>query len=139
MRKSGILVGAFLLVGSPNVFKAQETQTIKVKKEQRLAKVVLDNSAYKLVVLDRYGNPTEARLLAFKLYVKLKKDVQVFEGRSNSLSPEMLQFLNSQGRATKVFFTEIEADDNGHLVKLPDLIETWFPPCNNCEPKKSRR
>lgn len=119
---------------------SQESPSIKVRKESRLAKVVLDNSAYKLIVIDRYGNPTEARLMHYLLHVKTKRETRVFEGHTNALSPEMVNYLNGLGSATKIFFTEIQAEEEGgHLSALPDLIETWFPDCSNCEKKRNRK
>lgn len=119
---------------------AQESPSIKVRKESRLAKVVLDNSAYKLVVMDRYGNPTEARLMHYLLHVKTKHETRVFEGRSNALSREMVNYLNGLSSATKIFFTEIQAEEEGgHISSLPDLIETWFPDCRNCDKKRNRK
>lgn len=119
---------------------AQDSPSIKVRKESRLAKVVLDNSAYKLVVLDRYGNPTEARLMHYLLHVKTKRETRVFEGHTNALSREMVNYLNGLGSATKIFFTEIQAEEEGgHISNLPDLIETWFPDCSNCDKKRNRK
>ncbi len=119
---------------------AQETPSIKVRKSSNLAKVVLDNSAYRLVVIDRFGNPTEAKILNYRLHIKLKRNTRVFEGNSNSLTREMISVLNGLNDATKIFFTEIKAEeDEGHLISLPDLIEVWFPECGNCEKKRNRK
>ncbi len=119
---------------------AQEPQTIRIKKESNLAKAVLDNTQHKLIVVDRFGNPKENRIVSYKLYVKTNRETKEFQGFSNSLTPEMVSFLNKQKDASKIFFTEISAkEDDAHLVKLPDVIERWFPDCNNCEPVKKRR
>ena len=118
---------------------SQEPQTIRVKKESNLVKAVFDNTEAKLFVVDRFGNPRENKILSYKLYVKAKRETKEFTGYSNRLNSEMVKYLNKQSSATKIFFTEVSAeDDNGHLIKLPDVIETWFPDCENCE-KKSRR
>jgi hypothetical protein len=116
--------------------KAQEPGTIKFKKESNLLKVVFDNTDPKLFVVDRFGNPRENRILSYKLYVKTKKETKEFEGFSNALSGEMINYLNKLKSATKLFFTEIIVEDEaGHPLKLPDVIDTWFPDCKNCEPK----
>lgn len=118
----------------------EEPKVIRVKKESTLAKVVLDNTEGKLVVVDRYGNPRENRVLSYKLYVKGKRSTEQFQGYSNRLDPELIAHLNKQGQASKLFFTEISVEDeNGHLIKLPDMIEVWFPDCRNCEKKRGRR
>jgi hypothetical protein len=126
--------------GGPFLGFSQEPQTIKIKKESNLSKAVLDNTESKLMAVDRFGNPRENKIVTYKLYVKGKRDTKEFQGYSNNLTPEMVTFLNKQSSAVKIFFTEISAeDDNGHLVKLPDVIEVWFPDCKNCEPGNKKR
>jgi hypothetical protein len=74
--------------------------------------------------------------VSYKLWIK-SKNVKEIDGHENKLSNEMIRELNKQKKATKIFFTEITVeDDNGHLMKLPDVIELWFPDCKNCDNKK---
>lgn len=113
---------------------AQQPQTIKIKKEQDLVKVYFDNNDLRLMPVDRFGNPRENKVKSFKLWIK-GKETKGFSGFDNALSSEMVAELNKQKQAVKIFFTEINVeDDDGHLIKLPDVIETWFPNCKNCEP-----
>jgi hypothetical protein len=120
-------------------YLAQEPATIRVKKESNLVKAVFDNTELRLMVVDRFGNPRENKIASYKLYVKGKRDTKEFSGYGNNLSPDMIKYLTKTTTASKLFFTELSAsDDNGHLVKLPDVIETWFPDCNNCGSKKKR-
>jgi len=115
---------------------AQEPQTIKFKKESNLVKAVFDNTDPKLFVVDRFGNPRDNKVLSYKLYIKAKRETKSFEGFSNALTGEMLNYLNKLPKATKIFFTEIMVEDEyGHALKLPDVIEMWFPDCKNCQPK----
>ncbi len=119
-----------------NIIIAQEPQTIRVKKEQDLSKAFFDNTELKLLVIDRFGNPKENKIVSYKLWIKGKGEKSI-NGYNNKLSNDMRNELNKQKKATKIFFTEINVeDDEGHLVKLPDLIEVWFPNCKNCEVKK---
>lgn len=119
--------------------RAQEPQTIRVRKESNLVKAVFDNTETRLFAVDRFGNPRENKILTYKLYVKGKRETKEFTGYGNRLNAEMIKYLNKQSSATKIFFTEISAEEgDGHVVKLPDIIETWFPDCQNCD-KKSRR
>lgn len=116
---------------------SQEPQTIKFKKESNLVKAVFDVTESKLFVIDRFGNPRENKIASYKLYVKAKRETKEFNGYGNTLNPEMIKYLNKQNNATKIFFTEISVvEDDGHLTKLPDVIDTWFPDCTNCERKK---
>jgi len=130
----------FLSCGIVTSVMAQEPQTIRVKKESNLTKAVFDNTELKLIIVDRFGNPRENRIAFYKLYVKGKRETKEFSGYGNSLSPEMVNYLKKQSSASKIFFTEISAkDDDEHLVSLPDVIEVWFPDCENCKDGKGRR
>src|SRR6476661_2053080 len=87
------------------VMQAQdnEPKTIRIKKESNLSKAVFDNTSLKLVVMDKYGNPRENQVLSYKFYVKTKKETREFTGYSNSLSGEMMNYLNKQKKAAKIF------------------------------------
>jgi hypothetical protein len=118
---------------------AQDPIPIKVRKEENLVKAEFDNVDMKLVVIDRYGNPRQNKIVSYKLWVK-EKHAKGFPGFSNSLSKEMIDELKARRKATKIFFTGITAeDDEGHIVQLPDVIEVWFPECKNCEPVRKRK
>lgn len=131
---------ALLLTANFCLAQEQTPTTIKVRKESDLSKAVFDNTERRLMVVDRFGNPRENKIATYKLYVKTKRDTKEFIGYGNSLSSEMIKYLNSLSSASKIFFTGISAtDDNGHLVKLPDVIEVWFPECGNCDTGKRRR
>jgi len=118
----------------------EEPPSIKIKKESNLAKVVLDNTEDRLLVIDRFGNPRENKILSYTLYVKNGKTTREFPGFSNKLTPEMLDYLRTQNSAVKVFFTNIKVrDDHDGIQSLPDCIETWFPDCRNCAPSKMKR
>lgn len=117
---------------------AQQPGVIKVKKESNLVKVVFDNTELKLMAVDRFGNPRENQITSYKLWIKGKGDAKMFAGFNNNLSAEMVKELNKLKKATKIFFTEINVkDDDEHQIKLPDVVETWFPDCKNCDNKKS--
>lgn len=128
-----IFVLLFVIVYT-NTLLAQEPKTIKIKKESNLVKAVFDNTEFKLIVVDRFGNPKENRIASYKLYVKTKKETKEFQGYSSSLSPEMIKYLNKLKKSAKLFFTEISVEeDDTHLIKLPDAIDQWFPNCENCK------
>jgi hypothetical protein len=136
-----LLIIFCLLCFQETMLFAQEERpaTIRVRKESDLVKAVFDNTIPRLMAVDRFGNPRENRIVSYKLYVKDKKETKLFVGYSNNLTDEMVKHLNRQKSAVKIFFTEITVkDDNEHLVKLPDVIETWFPDCGNCDKKRSK-
>lgn len=117
-----------------NVSNAQEPNVIKIKKESNLVKAVFDNVDLKLMAVDRFGNPRDNQITSYKLWIKGKGDARGYQGFSNSLTPEMIKELNKLKKAAKIFFTEIQVkDENDHLQKLPDVVDTWFPNCKNCD------
>jgi len=127
-----LLLLSFILVGLTS-YSQEPVGAIKVKREQNLVKAVFDNTAYKLFAVDRFGNPRENTFASYTLWIKEKKATKKYIGYSNTLTPEMLKELKSLKKATKIFFTNIKVNaDDEHLVDLPDVIETWFPDCNNC-------
>ncbi|MDZ4664777.1 MAG: hypothetical protein SGJ15_07870 [Bacteroidota bacterium] len=133
MKKLLLISSLFAL----NVNAQEPVGTIKVKREQNLVKAVFDNIEYKLMAIDRFGNPQENTFASYTLWIKEKKATKKFVGYSNTLTPEMLKELKSLKRATKIFFTNIKVnEDDAHLVDLPDVIDTWFPDCTNCNKKK---
>lgn len=139
--KRVLLYVVFLFsVMSPGLYAQDEPATIRVRKESDLTKAVFDNTERRLMVVDRFGNPRDNNIATYKLYVKTRRSTREFTGYGNTLSAEMLKFLGEQQVACKLFFTGISAtDDNGHLVKLPDVIEVWFPECGNCDNNKRKR
>ncbi len=127
----------YIFIFCANISVAQTTQpnTIKVKKESKLAKASFDNTVPALMVIDRYGNVVDNKIVSFKLYIKSKKETKEFSGFTKNLTGEMINYLNKTKSASKLFFSEIKVlDENEHLVDLPDLIEVWFPNCKNCKP-----
>ncbi|MEO6303168.1 MAG: hypothetical protein ABIP51_08345 [Bacteroidia bacterium] len=115
---------------------AQQPNVIKVKKESNLVKVEFDNTELRLTAFDRFGNPKENQITSYKLWIKGKGETKAYSGFNNSLSPEMIKELNKLKKATKIFFTDINVkEDDEHQVKLPDVIDTWFPNCKNCDNK----
>jgi hypothetical protein len=130
------LIFSFLFVYEASY--AQEPNVIKIKKESDLVKVVFDNVDLRLMPVDRFGNPRQNKVVSYKLWIKGKGEPKVYQGFNNSLSPEMIKELNKLKKATKLFFTDINVqDDDDHALKLPDVIDTWFPNCKNCDNKKS--
>jgi hypothetical protein len=134
-----LFLAVLLLPAGTAMAQDDGPRTIRIKKESNLAKAQFDNTQLRLFAIDRFGNPKENRIVSYNLYVKTKKSTQSFRGVDNSLTPDMVRCLNKQKETVKIFFTDIVALDVGdHPVKLPDLIEVWFPDCNNCEPRKRR-
>lgn len=125
--KLAILIFVIVL---PTTSLPQEPKTIKIKKESNLAIAVFDNTEFKLTAIDRFGNPKDNKIASYKLYVQTKKNTKEFTGYGNNLSPQMITYLNNLKTFAKLFFTEINAEeDDTHITKLPDVIDQWFPKC----------
>lgn len=131
-----VFTAVLFLVSGYGFSQEDEPKVIKVKRESNLVKAYFDNTELRIMAIDRFGNPRENKIKSFKFYVKGKK-LKEFNGFDNNLSAEMIKELNSQKKAAKIYFTEIMVeDDNGHLLKLPDIYEVWFPTCKNCDVNK---
>ena len=135
-----LLLLIILFIAPVFINAQEEPETIRVRRESNLVKAVFDNTELRLMVIDRFGNPKENKVVSYKLWVKGKGFTNAIEGYSNSLSPEMINLLKKQKKAVKIFFTDISVqEDDGHITKLPDVIDTWFPDCENCEKKPTAR
>jgi hypothetical protein len=121
------------------LYAQDDVPTIKVKKTNDLAKAEFDNVNLKLIALDRFGNPKEGAIVSFVLWIKDIPETP-YQSKTEHLSREMLAVLNECKKSTKIFFTNVVAQEaDGHQVKLPDVIEVWFPNCKNCSPNKSQK
>ncbi|MBK9284848.1 MAG: hypothetical protein IPM51_11115 [Sphingobacteriaceae bacterium] len=135
--KTGKYILAFV-IGFAFAIKAQEPLTIKVRKEQRLAKAYFDNTELKLSAIDKFGNVSANRITSFKFWIKGNRNP--INGFDNNLGPEISKELNKLKKSTKIYFTDIYVlDDEGHPLKLPDLYEIWFPNCVNCDVVKKKK
>ena len=136
MMKNFFLLSFLFLFGS---FSAQEPPNIiKIRKQQLLKKAQYDETDYKVIAVDRYGNPKTESVVGFELHFKEKGKERSFISSSNLLTPEMIAKLKELKKATQVWFTKIKGDEGeGHLVDLPNFDYMIFPKCINCPgPKK---
>jgi hypothetical protein len=110
---------------------SQEPATITIVKQSNLAKAIYDNVDYKLIAEDRFGNIVDHAIKSFEIhYVEKKKKLRILKSYNETLSPEMLEEFKKLKEAKKIFFTNIMAEDeNGSLIRLPDVIEMQFPDC----------
>ncbi|MBC7865301.1 MAG: hypothetical protein IAF38_20160 [Bacteroidia bacterium] len=105
-----------------------------------LKKAEYDETDYKVIAVDRYGNPKTESVVGFELHFMEKGKERSFKSNSNTLTPEMVAKLKDLKKATQVWFTKIKGDEGeGHLVDLPNFDYMIFPKCVNCPgPKKKR-
>ena len=101
-----------------------QAETIKVTKVQQVIKAAYDNTQYKLIGVDRFGNPKETAIRSFELRYSINGHTYMFVSYSGALTDEMIGNMNALKKDQKIFFSKIKAqEDNGDLVDLPDLQE----------------
>lgn len=125
----------FLLIlffASQTIFAQETPGVIKVRKQQLLKKAEYDETQYKVIGVDRYGNPKEESISSFELHFQVKGKNYRYFSPTNKLTPEMIAKLKEFKTATKVWFTGIKGSEDGHLVDLPDFDYMIFPKCGNC-------
>ena len=133
------LIVFFLIFFYNKISLAQEPQIIRVKKELNLKKVVFDNSEFRLMVIDRFGNPRENKIASYQLDIKMPNETKIFFGFGNSLSQEMLNYLYKLDKAAYMFFIKIMVyDEDEHLINLPDFKEEWVPALKKSKKIKSK-
>jgi hypothetical protein len=122
----------------PIALRSQEVQKIKIKKEKSFLKAEFDETNYKVVAIDKYGNPHEEVIKSF--VVSYSENGNLYEApvSGNTFPDKTINFLTKKKKtATKVCLRKIKAeDDEGHLEDLPDLCNVIiFPDCKNCKKK----
>ena len=133
------LIVFFLIFFYNKISLAQEPQIIRVKKELNLKKVVFDNSEFRLMVIDRFGNPRENKIASYQLDIKMPNETKFFFGFGNNLSQEMLNYLYKLDKAANMFFIKIMVyDEDEHLINLPDFKEEWVPALKKSKKIKSK-
>ena len=133
------LIVVFLIFFYNKISLAQEPQIIRVKKELNLKKVVFDNSEFRLMVIDRFGNPRENKIASYQLDIKMPNEIKIFFGFGNNLSQEMLNYLYKLDKAANMFFIKIMVyDEDEHLINLPDFKEEWVPALKKSKKIKSK-
>lgn len=121
--------------------QGQEVQKIKIAKEKAFLKAEFDNTQYKVVALDKYGNPHEEVVKSF--VVSYSENGNLFEApvMGNTFPDKTINFLTKKKKtATKICIRKIKAEDKeGHIEDLPDLCDIIiFPDCKNCKIKEPR-
>ena len=120
---------------------AQEGQVhkIKVEKEKLFVKAAFDETEYKVIAFDRYGNPHEQAIKSFTIFYK--EDNKAFQApvEGNTFPKKTIDFLTKKKKlATKICLTHLKAQDkDGHEEELPDLCDiVIFPDCKKVNKTK---
>lgn len=119
--------------------ETEEVKSIKVKKEALFTKAAFDESEYKVIAFDRYGNPHENAIKSFSIFYKEGKKAYEAPVEGNVFPDKTVRFLTKKKQnATKICLTKIKAENKeGHLEDLPDLCDiVIFPDCKNTQKNK---
>lgn len=134
--KKTLLSGFLLVLLYSSAVFAQENEgaktTIKVKKEKLFVKAAFDDSEFKVIAFDRYGNPHEQAIKSFTILYKEDKTTYQAPVSGNTFPQKTIDFLTKKKKlATKICLTNLKAEDKeGHLEDLPDLCDiVIFPDC----------
>jgi len=105
---------------------------IKIKKEKIYVKAAFDESNYKVIAFDKFGNPYENAIKSFNILYKDGNKSYQASVEGNTFPKKTIDFLTKKKRsATKICLTNLKAsDENNHLEELPDLCDiVIFPNC----------
>ena len=112
--------------------KGQLISKIKIEKQPNFVKAGFDESDYKVIAFDKYGNPYEQVIKSFTINYKDGKTNYARVVKDNVFPIETIKFLTKKRKeVTKICLTEIVAEaKDGHLESLPELCDiAIFPDC----------
>ena len=110
----------------------EEVKTIKVKREKLFVKAAFDDTEFKVIAFDRYGNPHEQAIKSFTIFYSEDNKAYQAPVEGNTFPKKTIDFLTKKKKfATKICLTHLKAEDkDGHLEDLPDLCDiVIFPDC----------
>lgn len=135
----------FVLIAIKNNVYSQEKETIKtikVKKQKLFVKAAFDDTEFKVIAFDRYGNPHEQAIKSFSIFYKDGKTSYEAPVEGNTFPEKTINFLTKKKKlATKICLIKLVAEDeDGHLEDLPDLCDiVIFPDCKKVNKKNKKR
>jgi hypothetical protein len=110
----------------------EDVKIIKIKKEKLFVKAAFDDTEFKVIAFDRYGNPHEQAIKSFTILYNEKKINYEAAVVGNTFPIKTINFLTKKKKlATKICLTKLKAEDkDGHIEDLPDLCDiVIFPDC----------
>lgn len=134
MKKTAFLFFCLSAYATCSNLYGQENEPvqIKVKKESIFLKAAFDESEYKVIAFDKYGNPHEKAIKSFSIVYREGKNEYEAPVVGNTFPEKTIRFLTKKrSSATKICLTRLVAtDQNGHEEQLPDLCDiVIFPDC----------
>lgn len=134
-----LICGFFLLPETSISQEIEEVKSIKIKKEDLFTKAAFSEADYKVIALDRYGNPHENAIKSFTILYKEGKNTYEAPVSGNTFPVNTINFLTKKkDTATKICLTKLKAENmDGHIEDLPDLCDiVIFPDCKKTQKHK---
>lgn len=141
--KKTLLNGLFFsfLLTSASAFSQEKeaVHKIKIEKEKLFVKAAFDETEYKVIAFDRYGNPHENAIKSFTIFYKENNTAYQSPVEGNTFPKKTIDFLTKKKKlATKICLTNLKVQDkDGHEEDLPDLCDiVIFPDCKKVNKTK---
>lgn len=131
---------SFLLSSSAIIAQEKDgVQTIKIEKEKLFVKAAFDDTEFKVIAFDKYGNPHENAIKSFTIFYKEDNTAYQAPVEGNTFPKKTIDFLTKKKKlATKICLTNLKVQDkDGHEEDLPDLCDiVIFPDCKKVNKTK---
>lgn len=135
--KNAILKILFILICfiKTTLFYSQNSSSvtkIKIKKEKIYVKAAFDESNYRVIAFDKFGNPHENAIKSFNIFYKEGNKSYQTSVEGNTFPKKTIDFLTKKKKsATKICLTKLKvSDEDNHIEELPDLCDiVIFPNC----------
>ncbi len=127
-----------LLILTPYFSFSQEVEKIKIKKEDSFVRADFDETKYKVIAFDKYGNPFEDVVKSFVITFQDTKGHYKNAVVGNTFPKNTIKYLTKERKqVTNLCLTEIVAQDaDGHTQKIPDKCGVLiYPDCKGCKTK----
>ncbi len=135
----GLITSLYLISFIAVSQEKEDIKSIKIEKEKQYLKAVFDETEFKVIAIDKYGNPYPEAIKSFCVFYKEDKTSYQAPIIGNTFPKKTIDFLTKKKKfATKICLTNLKAEDkNGHLEDLPDLCDiVIFPDCKKVNHKK---
>ena len=136
--RSHRLCFTFLFMASIFHVKSQNVETIKVKKEDTFVRADFDETKYRVIAFDKYGNPYENVVKSFVITFQDSKGHYKNAVTGNTFPKNTIKYLTKERKTvTNLCLREIVAEDSeGHVQKIPDHCGVLiYPDCKGCKTK----
>lgn len=136
---NGLLFSFFLTSHSAFCQEKGEVHKIKIEKEKLFVKAAFDDTEFKVIAFDKYGNPHENAIKSFTIFYKENNTAYQAPVEGNTFPKKTIDFLTKKKKlATKICLTNLKVQDkDGHEEDLPDLCDiVIFPDCKKVNKTK---